>query len=384
MISCPNLIRKVTRAALACSALASVGLVAPPACAEGPALSAAAVTPPSVIHHVDPIYPSSALPERKHVDVVLTVTVDADGHVSQAAVSQSGGDDLDEAAVVAAQQWTFVPAMRDGKPVASRIHLSFHFVSPAPPPEFMEPPKSPDELPPRPAVPASPPAGTAAAGGLSAGAASTKPSAPIPGAEGTPAAGAPSGLQPPPSSAGSTEASVAEVTVYGRLQPRTHGASDYQVTLGELKAIPRTNASDVLKLAPGFLLTNEGGSGHAEQVFLRGFDAHEGQDLEFTVDGVPINDTGNFHGNGYADTHFIIPELIQSVRVLEGPYAPQQGDFAVAGSADYHLGLDRRGVTAEYTTGNFNTQRLLALGDRATLRQKPLRVPSIIRATASA
>ncbi len=145
----------------------------------------------------------------------------------------------------------------------------------------------------------------------------------------------------------------------GRLEPRSHGASDYQVTVGELKAVPRTNASDALKLAPGFLLTNEGGSGHAEQVFLRGFDAHEGQDLEFTVDGVPINDAGNYHGNGYADTHFIIPELIQSVRVLEGPYAPQQGNFAVAGSADYHLGLDRRGATAEYTTGSFNTQRLL-------------------------
>ncbi len=49
------------------------------------------------------------------------------------------------------------------------------------------------------------------------------------------------------------------------------------------------------------------------------------------------------------------------MRVLEGPYAPQQGDFAVAGSADYQLGLDRRGLTAELSTGNYNTQRLLLL-----------------------
>jgi iron complex outermembrane receptor protein len=117
----------------------------------------------------------------------------------------------------------------------------------------------------------------------------------------------------------------------------------------------------LLKLAPGFLLTNEGGSGHAEQVFMRGFDAKEGQDLEFTVDGVPINDAGNYHGNGYADTHFIIPELVHSVRVLEGPYAPQQGDFAVAGSANFQLGLDRRGLTTQYETGSFNTQRFLIL-----------------------
>src|SRR5208282_5228203 len=47
--------------------------------------------------------------------------------------------------------------------------------------------------------------------------------------------------------------------------------------------------------------------------------------------------------------------------VLEGPYAPQQGDFAVAGSAEYQLGLDRRGLTTEYTYGSFNTQRFVVL-----------------------
>jgi hypothetical protein len=154
---------------------------------------------------------------------------------------------------------------------------------------------------------------------------------------------------------------VQDVNIRGHIVPRSRGASDYQIPIGQLAAVPRTNASDALKLAPGFLLTNEGGSGHAEQVFLRGFDAHEGQDLEFTVDGVPINDPGNYHGNGYADTHFIIPELIHAVRVLEGPYAPQQGNFAVAGSADYQLGLDRRGLTAQLEVGSFNTQRLLML-----------------------
>ncbi len=49
------------------------------------------------------------------------------------------------------------------------------------------------------------------------------------------------------------------------------------------------------------------------------------------------------------------------MRVLEGPYAPQQGDFAVAGSADYQLGLDRRGLTTEYSIGSYNTQRFLVL-----------------------
>src|SRR6185295_4688173 len=91
----------------------------------------------------------------------------------------------------------------------------------------------------------------------------------------------------------------------------------------------------------------------------RGFDAREGQDLEFSANGVPINESGNLHGNGYADTHFIIPELVESVRVIQGPFDPRQGNYAVAGSADYHLGLERRGATAKFTTGSFGTNRML-------------------------
>ena len=315
----------------------------PPASAAPPA--PAEVTPPVVLQHVDAVYPPSALTTREHANVVLAVTVDADGHVSKVDVLESGGTDLDEAAVVAVRQWTFVPAMRDGKALASRIKIPFHFAPPAAAPEMVESTQPSDRLPVQPSVPQAAP-----------------PTAPATPPAAAPASGAASTANPSEGAA-SADASqaVQEVDVRGHLDARQHGTSDYQVTLGEQKAIPRTNAADVLKLAPGFLLTNEGGSGHAEQVFLRGFDAHEGQDLEFTVDGVPINDAGNYHGNGYADTHFIIPELIHSVRVLEGPYAPQQGNFAVAGSADYQLGLDRRGLSAEYSAGSYGTQRLLLL-----------------------
>ena len=150
-----------------------------------------------------------------------------------------------------------------------------------------------------------------------------------------------------------------EITVLGRAKPPSRGASDYQLTVGGLAAVPRHSAAEVLKLAPGILLTNEGGEAHAEQVFLRGFDAREGQDIEFTLDGAPINESGNLHGNGYADTHFIIPELIESLRVVEGPFDPRQGNYAVAGSADYHLELTRRGMTSKFSVGSYGTYREL-------------------------
>jgi hypothetical protein len=94
---------------------------------------------------------------------------------------------------------------------------------------------------------------------------------------------------------------------------------------------------------------------------LRGFDAREGQDIELTVGGVPINESGNFHGSGFADTGFLIPELIAGLRVLEGPFDVRQGNYAVAGSADYETGLAKRGLTARYTRGSYGTQRALLL-----------------------
>jgi iron complex outermembrane recepter protein len=303
------------------AALLAAGVVeASTAVAQVPA----EVKPPVVTHHVDAVYPPSALAERKDADVVLTVTVDADGHVSKVDVAQSGGADLDEAAIVAAREWTFVPATRNGKPVASRIKMPFHFAPPAPAPELVETPKAPGEV----SVHA------AAQGGPA-----VPPAAPAQAAE------------------------PQEVLITGRARPPSRGPSDYVIPLGELRIVPRTNAADFLKLAPGVLVTNEGGEGHADSIILRGFDAGEGEAMELSVGGVPINDPGNFHGNGYADTHFIIPEVVDSLRVLEGPFDPRQGNFAVAGSGDYELGLARRGLTAKQTVGSYGTARtLLAWG----------------------
>ncbi|HMJ54229.1 MAG TPA: TonB family protein [Polyangiaceae bacterium] len=297
------------------------------------------VVPPSVLTHVEAVYPPSALAERRHADVVLTITVDVDGHVSAVDVASSGGEDLDQAAIVAVRQWTFVPAKRNGNPVSSRIRIPFHFAPPAAPPEVVEQkPGEEHELPSQPAVPA--------------GSAGAPPSA---------AAASTAGKVGAAASAGSDQPNAAEVTVQGRPIPPSRGASDFNLRVGELARVPRGNATEMLKLAPGILLTNEGGEGHAEQVFLRGFDAREGQDIEFSVGGMPINEAGNLHGNGYADTHFIIPETVESLRVVEGPFDPRQGNFAVAGSANYELGLEKRGFTAKYLRGSFGTERLLLL-----------------------
>ncbi|HEY1957929.1 MAG TPA: TonB family protein [Polyangiaceae bacterium] len=283
------------------------------------------ITHPVVVHQVDAVYPESMAPQ--HADVILLVTLDADGKVTDVRIANSGGAAFDEAAVLAVHQWTFSPATRNGKPFAARIKIPFHFappppVAPTPPPVTTAPP--PTAAPPQPVAVKAP--------------AASHPQA--------------------------AHDDIEDVRIWAPPPLPRVGIGDVHFDIGKLRLAhesPTTNASQLLQSATPILLTNEGGEGHAEQVFLRGFDAREGQDIEFSVDGVPINESGNLHGNGYADTHFIIPELVQSLRVVEGPFDPRQGNYAVAGSADFQLGLPQRGFTMKYTGGSWNTQRGLIL-----------------------
>ncbi len=285
------------------------------------------VEPPQVLEQEQPSYPPEAAASGTRGDVAVNVDVDTQGNVTGMGIVRGVEPALDRSAIEAASHWRFRPARRSGKVVASRVQLLFHFEPPA-----VSTPQDPTSPPPRPALTSQE---------QSASSLATPPTEPK-----TESPPAPSAL---------------DVTVLGRRPPVSRGASDFQVRVDQLAEVPRANASELLKLAPGILLTNEGGEGHAEQVFMRGFDAREGQDIEFSVGSVPINESGNLHGNGYADTHFIIPELVESLHVVEGPFDPRQGNYAVAGSADYELGLAERGMSARYTNGSFGTQRFLAL-----------------------
>lgn len=291
------------------------------------------VVAPQPLERPAATYPASELATMKPADTVLIITVDAEGRVNDASVAVSAGTAFDEAALAAAQQWRFSPALRGGRPVAARIRLAFHF-DPPPAASTPRPTEGPSQV--SPEVPSSPrtePARAAAPAGV-------------------PPAAPPTPVAPEPPT---------EIVVVGRSHIPSRGVGDYEIAVGNLARVPHTDAASLLRLAPGVFLTNEGGTGHPYQIFLRGFDAREGQDIEFTVDSVPINEVGNPHGNGLSDTHFIIPELVQNLRVVEGPFAPQQGNFAVAGSALYDVGLQEPGFRAQATAGSFNTKRLLLL-----------------------
>ncbi len=131
----------------------------------------------------------------------------------------------------------------------------------------------------------------------------------------------------------------------------------------DLELRPTHSSQDILRMIPGLVTAQHAGGGKAEQIYLRGFDIDHGTDIRVTVDGMPVNMVSHAHGQGYADLHFLIPELIDYVDFNKGPYYTQQGDFTTAGYANFNTknALDRSSVKIE--AGRFGTYRTVGLID---------------------
>jgi TonB family protein len=218
--------------------------------------------------------------------VSLELQVGEYGGVTGARILVPAGHGFDEAALEAAKQFKFLPATRAGKPVPSIVQLAYEFHLPQPqPPSVAIPTDVP--LPPAPAAP--------------------------------PAAA----VQEGPSQ-----------TTLVLAQRALTAASSFAVQDREFELRPIGSVQDILRVTPGLIVVQHSGGGKANQYFLRGFDADHGTDLALSVDGVPINMPSHAHGQGFADTNFIIPEAVERVEITKGPYFAHQSDFATAGAVN--------------------------------------------------
>jgi len=252
-------------------------------------------------------FPSDAPPVE--TQVALQVVVDASGKVDSAVeiarLPKVAPESFAEAAIAAVKAARFIPSSRDGRPIRSRIEyvVAFH-----PPP----------------------------------------PRAPLP-------------LAPPAQAPAGPEADTETVHVAGLAWSSPRGLGDIRVDRETLTASPRQQTSEMLSAAPGFFVDHEDGEGLGNDVYLRGFDLDNGSGIEMKVGEVPINIPLHIHGQGYADVNFIIPEVVRSIRVLEGPYDPRQGDSAIVGSALFDLGVAERGYQLKTTYGSFGQTRLVGI-----------------------
>ena len=238
------------------------------------------LSPPVLKYRAKAVYPSAALAGRQEGTVGLQLRLDAEGRVLDVKVTSPAGQGFDEAALEAARQFQFEPAKRDGVAIASTVEFSYEFHAPPAP-------------------------------------APVAPAAPI--------------ATPPDQVVEESSPDYATVVVGSR---PISAASSFAVQERAFSLRPIASVQDILRVTPGLLMVQHSGGGKANQYFLRGFDADHGTDLALSIDGMPINLVAHAHGQGYADTNFIIPEVVERVEITKGPYFAGQGDFATAGAVN--------------------------------------------------
>lgn len=240
--------------------------------------------PPSLEKRVEAKYPEGARQQRLEANVGLELVIGEDGRVTEARITAPAGSGFDEAALEAVRAFVFAPARQGGRPIRSSVQFTYEF-----------------HLPPEAAPPPPPPP--------------------------PPASALPAGR------ADATQTGADQATLVLAQRPIS-AASSFAVRDREFNLRPIGSVQDILRVTPGLVLVQHSGGGKANQYFLRGFDIDHGTDLALSIDGIPINMVSHGHGQGYADTNFIIPEVVERVEVSKGPYFANQGDFATAGAVN--------------------------------------------------
>ncbi len=244
------------------------------------------MTPPSLRDHPEAPFPRAALDARAEGNVGLEIDLDVTGAVVGVRVTRPAGHGFDEAAAEAARHFAFDPAKRRGVAVPSTVQFTYEFHLPPEPP---------------PAPPSTAPASAAPA--------------------------------PPAFVAAPVQEGLGQSTLVLGSKP-TSAASSFSLQDRDFQLRPIGSVQDILRVTPGLVMVQHSGGGKANQYFLRGFDADHGTDLALSIDGVPINLVSHAHGQGFADTNFIIPEVVERVEITKGPYFASQGDFATAGAVN--------------------------------------------------
>ncbi|WDT80317.1 MAG: Plug domain-containing protein [Candidatus Manganitrophus sp.] len=99
----------------------------------------------------------------------------------------------------------------------------------------------------------------------------------------------------------------------------------------ELERVPFKKGIDILRAVPNLLATDYNQGGVPGEFVLRGFSGGHGNVAAVFVDGAPLNES-NSHADGIADFNIIIPEEIERIEVIRGPFSALYGNYARGGA----------------------------------------------------
>jgi len=290
---------------------------------EAAAPAATGLVPPKLIAEVTAQYPEAARAQRLEASVLVQLTIDATGQVTDAQVIEPVGNGFDEAATEAALRLRFEPARKDGAPIPARIRYPYVFkLEPEPPPaELAAPAASPVDAP-----------------------------APAPAPEPPPVAAA--APEPPPPAA--AQAQFTEVRIAGQrsLAEKLQQSAEAVNVIDTRRAQQQTiDLGEVLARSQGVAVRRDGGLGSNARFSLNGL---YDEQVRFFLDGLPLDIAGFPLGITNVPVN-----LIERVEVYRGVVPVRFGADALGGAVNLVTDQSYQSkLAASYQVGSFGTHRL--------------------------
>jgi outer membrane receptor protein involved in Fe transport len=118
--------------------------------------------------------------------------------------------------------------------------------------------------------------------------------------------------------------------------PAALPASSTILDAEDIRRTPIVNSYvDLFRPLPGFNINNLGQGGIGNGVAIRGFtDLEHGRDVAYFIDGIPINEVSSIHTPNYADLNILVPETVERLEVVRGPFSALFGDSNLGGSVN--------------------------------------------------
>jgi len=267
--------------------------------ADGGAAPRPAIRAPELVEFAEAAYPEAARAARLEGEVGLLLDIDAEGAVRQAEVVEPAGHGFDEAAREAALRFRFLPALRNGTPVPSRIRFRYTFA-----------------LPPEPAAPPEPQ------------------------------------QQEAPPAEEAIEVVVRRRSEAERLRESADAVQVVEIGEARLESV---DLGEILARTHGVSVRRDGGLGSTTTFSLNGF---SGEQIRFFLDGVPLEISG--YPFGIAN---VPVTLVERVEVYRGVVPIRFGADALGGAVNLVSAPLEAGThgCASYQLGSWGTHRFAGL-----------------------
>ncbi|MFN3921514.1 MAG: TonB-dependent receptor, partial [Caldimicrobium sp.] len=129
------------------------------------------------------------------------------------------------------------------------------------------------------------------------------------------------------------------------------------ITKEDLEKMPIRHYLDIFRRVPGMVPSHYGQGDIADGLGMRGYRGSHGSEVAIFIDGVPINTPHHSHSHGFADIGWLVPEMIERVEVIKGPFSALYGNFALGGVINIITKKSDKSPTIGAETGSYESFR---------------------------